>query len=416
MKGLKRISGFYISIGVLGVALVASAYFYKKEADKVKTLGAEVETATDNLSGLRAKMPTEKHRQFVEKQRGVIQQNFQKIVQQVLRWNYVPPEEWTPPKFVGQLREKRDMIILAASALDRKIRIDAKAEYLGFDEYKVTPPHSDKEDLLQLQRELEAATDIAQLLIASNVHTISYMARRDSALIEEGASNIGVRVGLEATTARRARTRIKADLYDTVPFRLRFMCTYPALAQFMRALVTPGKITVREFGQTVRRPRNFLVINDFWYTVPGEREEDRDLRREESRTRAARTIGIIVPEDLPDAVSWLSRDRRGAIEFFAMWRSWSPEERKIYLLRRRLSEQIAAEERERLTSELERTVLEWQKRLKYKGEARPPEYNLIEVTMLIDFVQFNDKLLAELQAEASKTKIATASSPGAATK
>ncbi|MDP2896346.1 MAG: Amuc_1100 family pilus-like protein [bacterium] len=409
MKALKRISGFYISIGVLGVALVASAYFYKKEADKVKTLGAEVETARDNLSGLRIKMPTEKHRQFVEKQRGVIQENFQKIVQQVLRWNYVPPEEWTPPRFLGKLSETRGMIILAASALDRKIRIDPKAEYLGFDEYKVTPPRPGEEDIIQLQRELSAATDIAQLLIASNVHTISYMARRDSALMEEGASNISVRVGMEATTGRRARTRVKADLYDTVPFRVRFTCTYPALAQFMRALVTPGKITVKEFGQTLRRPRNFLLINDFWYTVPGEREQDRDLRREDARARAAKGMGGIIPEDFPDAVSWYSRNRPEALAFFAIWRAYSPEEKKIYLLRRRLSEQIAAEERERVQAEFDRTWLEYQKRLKYKGEARPPGYNLIEVTMLIDFVQFNEKLLAEAQPKDTKTK-ATAGS------
>ena len=410
MKALKGISGFYIFLGVLGVSLLASAYFYKKEADKVKTLRAEVGTAADNLLGLRGKQPTEKHREFVEKQREVIQDNFQATVQQILRWNYVPPEEWTPARFVGQLRETRDIITLAASAADRKIRIDPKAEYLGFDEYKVTPPRPDEEDIIQLQKELSAATDIAQLLIASNVNTIDYFARRENALMEEGASSLSIRAGLETTTtARRSRARLKADLYDTVPFRVRFTCTYPGLAQFMRALVTPRKIRVREFGQTVVRPRNFLVINDFWYTVVGEREEDRELRRDDARTRAARGVAGIIPEDLPEALSWYQRDRRGALEFFAAWRAWSPEQRKLWLLERRLREQIAPEEKARVQAEADRTRLELEKRLKYKGEARPPEYSLIEVTMLIDFVQFNDKLLAETQQKDAKAKAAAGS-------
>lgn len=409
MKAPKRIPVLYISLGVLGVALAASAYFYKKEADKVKTLRAEVTTAADNLLGLRMKQPTEKHREFVERQREVIQNYFQTIVQQMLRWNYTPPEEWSPARFVGQLRETRDIIILAASAADRKIRVDPKAEYLGFDEYKVTPPRPDEEDIIQLQKELSAATDIAQLLIASNVNTIDYMARRENALMEEGASSLTYRPGMELTTARRARTRVKADLYDTIPFRVRFTCTYPALAQFMRALVTPRKVRVKEFGQTVVRPKNFLVINDFWYTVVGERPEDRELRRDDARTRVARGVAGIIPDDLPDALSFYHRDRRAALEFFAAWRAWSPEERKLYLLARRLKEQISPEERARVQAEYDRTRLELEKRRKYKGEARPPDYSLIEVTMLIDFVQFNDKLLAELEAEDSKAKATTSS-------
>lgn len=409
MKAPKRISGLYISLAVLGVALLASAYFYKKEADKVKTLRAEVATAADNLLGLRNKQPTEKHKEFVEKQREVIENYFQTIVKQMLRWNYDPREEWTPARFVGQLRETRDMIILAASASDRKIRIDPKAEYLGFDEYKVTPPRPDEEDIIQLQKELSAATDIAQLLVASNVNTIDYMARRENALMEEGSSSLTIRTGMETTTARRPRTRIKADLYDTVPFRVRFSCTYPSLAQFMRALVTPNRVRVKEFGQTVTRPKNFLVINDFWYTVVGERPEDRELRRDDARTRATRGVAGIIPEDLPDALSWYQRDRRGALEFFAMWRAWSPEQKKLYLLARRLREQISPEERGRVQAEYDRTRLELEKRLKYKGEARPPDYNLIEVTMLIDFAYFNDKLVAEVETEDSKAKATTGS-------
>ncbi len=390
MKGLKGISGFHISVAVLVVAIIVSGYLYKKEADKAKSLKAEVQNAADNLSGIRSTIPTEDHKEFLEEQKEVVEKNFDTIAKEVLAWNYIPEEEWTPPKFVGQLRETKNMIALAAAAADKKIRIDPNAEYLGFDEYQVTPPRPDEEDMIQLQRELSAATDIAQLLVASNVHSIDSMSRRESALMEEGTSTT-LRVGMDTTAARR-RVRLKADLYDTVPFRVQFTCTYPALTQFMKSLITPNKVPLREFQRAVRRPRNTFVINDFWYMVQGESERDRELRRLSGDDKARRgAMRGVIPEDLPDAVAMYTRDPRRALTFFSYWRRMSPEQKKIWLWEKKLGEQISKEERQRLQAELERFKLEQAKRESFGGQARPPDYNLIVVTMLIDFVQFKDE-------------------------
>jgi hypothetical protein len=390
MKGLKGIPAFYISVGILAVATAGSAYLYKKEADKAKSLKAEVENAADNLNTIRSTIPTEDHRQFLEKEETLVEANFKTIARDILAWNDIPEEVWTPARFVSNLRTTRDMISIAAATGDRRIRIDPKAEYLGFEEYKINPPRPDEEDMLQLQRELSAATDIAQLLVASNVYSIDLMSRRENALMEEGASTT-VRLGLETTTTRRT-VRLKADLYDTVPFRVRFTCTYPALAQFMKTLVTPDKLPVRGFEGTVKRPKNLFVINDFWYTVQGESERDRELRRLSSDDKTRRgPLRDIIPEDLPDAVAMYTRDPRGALNFFSYWRSMPPEQKKIVLWKKKLTEQISKDERERLTAELERFELEFAKRQAFQGQARPPDYSLIEVTMLIDFVQFKDQ-------------------------
>jgi len=390
MKGLKGISGFYVSVGVVGLAILASGYFYKREADKAKSLKAEVQRAENDLGGIRINTPTEGHREFLESQKEVIQANFKTIVGEILSWNYVPEEKWTPAKFFGQLQETKNMVVLEAAARDKKIRIDTKAEYLGFDEYKVSPPHPDEEVILQLQRELSAATDIAQLLVASNVHSIDFMARRENALMEEGTTSTALRLGPDLTTTRR-RIRLKADLYDIVPFRVRFTCVYPALAQFMKTLITPGKVRLTEFGKVVNRPKNFLVINDFWFTVQGERERELELRRADAEARRKRGLGGIIPDDLPEAAAWYTRNPPEALRFFVVWRTWSPEQKKIWIIARKLKEQISQDERERLQAELNRLILEWEKRERLKDKARPPGYNLIEVTMLIDFVQFKDE-------------------------
>ncbi len=406
MKGWKRSYGFYISVAILGLAIAASAFFYKTEAAKAKRIKREVTEWTEHLNAMRIGIPTEKHREFVQEQKVEVEKNFEKIVRGAMFWNYGPPRV-SALDFLGNMKET--IRLLEADAKRRQILIGRKARYLGFDEYAAAPPGPD-DDVLQLEREFSAAVDIAQLLIESNVYSIDVMERRDDALMEEGTSTFAAREMAELTGTSRLK-KPKYDFYDAVPFRVKFTCTYPSLAFFQKSLITPMKVAVGN----ERLPRNFLVVNDLQFKVKEAEGESEKLAMELDRTwTAAYTIATgrsafvpDIPDDLPGAELMWTRDPATAAVIFRNWRNMKPEEKEIYRLNRRLGENISGEDKERALVMLQRMNSQLQDRKKLEG--RPPEYSVIEVNMLIDFVQFNDKLTEDLEAQPSVAKGSTAS-------
>jgi hypothetical protein len=398
MKTSKQNRGFYISVGILGVAIIASGILFKREADKAKELRAKVVRAIEDLSVVRNAIPTDEYKQHLEEQKEGVEAGLKEIVREALKWNY-PLEEATGPRFQGQMLWKTiDIVTTAAKA--RQIIIGPKAKYLGFDEYAVTTP-GPEENILQLQKELSAATDIIQLLIVSDVYSIDLMARREGALVEEGRGSSEFRYEADLGTSIGKR-RPGVDFYDTVPFRVQFSCTYPSLAFFQRSLITPGKVAVDEDGILVKRPRNFLVVNDLCFRdkgVEGESQlsvETGALERTRSASWALTERGM-PPElaDIPGGVTLWDTDKPRALELLRSWRVWSPEEKEIYRKTYALHHETSIVDKERLMAEIERLRRESGYRRQLEG--RPPEYSIIEVTMLIDLIQFNDKMLAELE-------------------
>ncbi len=407
MKKPKGIKPFHISVVLLIVAITGSGYLYKREADKSKNLTNKVREAADSVIAVRNDTPTDEYRQILEKQKKEIEDNFKTIVNKTLEWNHVPEQEMSPATFQGEMWKIIGNVRDAAKK--SQILVGQKAANLGFDQYAATPP-APEEDLPQLQRELSAATDIADLLIASDVFSIDLMARREDALMEEGTGGT-VRTVTEFGTSTK-RKRVRVDLYDTVPFRIKFSCTYPALASFMRYLIAPKKLSLTEYGTTVERPRNFFVVNDLWFKVKETERDDADVMRSGALERARVAAWAMhgakappIPDDLEGALALWQRDPQGAMMLFRQWYTWTPEQKKLYLLEKRLREQITDLERERLAGEYERIKREFQDRQKLQG--RPPEYNIIEVTMLIDLVQFNDDLTAGLETDKAKDKRGT---------
>lgn len=404
MKALKGKRGFYISVGILVVAIVGSVFLYKREADKTKSLRKGVEDLASQLSVIRDGNPTDEHKRSLQNQSIGIEKDYKAIVSELLQWNYVPETQVPAAIFVGDLRTT--VGIIAVNAAKKQIVITSAAKNLGFDEFATFAP-GPEEDMLQLQRELSAATDIAQLLIASDVYTIDLVARREQAQMEEGQTSPGAIVpGEFATTPSRRKSR-KLDLYDVVAFRVKFTCKYPSLASFMRSLSTPRKTVVEEAGRRVNRPKNFLVINDLRFRVKQtDQEREEILRTSATERRSLSPAFATIPEDMPPSLgqSLLTRDTRAALLFFAGWRTWTPEDKRIFVLEHRLREQIPDEERLRLEGELNRMRRDRDQRKQLEGLGRPPQYNTIEVTMLIDLVQFNDKLIAEVQPEKAKPK------------
>ncbi|NQT81506.1 hypothetical protein HQ563_00665 [bacterium] len=401
MKGLKGNYGFYISVGILGLAIAGSAFFWKREADKAKRLKADVTKWKENVNAVRLAKPTEEHRQHLEGQRVKVEETYKQIVMQALEWNHVP-EKVSGLKFQGEMNETIGLIE-ATARINNQIRIAPKARYLGFEEYALAPPGPD-DDVLQLQREFSAAVDIARLLIASDVYSIDRMVRRDDALMEAGTSSSRYKFTPGETTTRRRSGRY--DFYDTVPFRVQFSCTYPSLAFFQNSLITPNRV-----GQE-GLPKNFFVVNDLRFKVKEADDEREKMRRDAmdraltvTRARAGRK-GLSfrpedIPEDLPGAQAMLDMYGHAALSFFRQWRTKTPEEKEIWRLQRRLGEQISTDAREELSAQLARMKRELDNRKRLKG--RPPEYSIIEVNMLIDFVEFNDKLKTELEPEKAKT-------------
>ncbi len=405
MKGLKANYGFYISVGVLGLAVVGSGFFYKRETDKAKSLKASVAEWRENLSAVQLGIPTEEHREDLEQQKEQIQETYKKILSEALRWYYAP-QKMTGLDFQGNRLTTIRLIEIAAK--QQNILIQPKAAHMGFEEYKTMPPGLD-DDVLQLQREFSAAVDIVQLLIASNVYSIDRLARGDSARMEEGASTARLAYGMEDITAARRR-KSKFDFYTTVPFRVEFTCTYPSLAFFQKSLLTPGRV---DMGNE-RIPRNFLVVNDLRFRVQDIREQGPGALMELEKTRAATftmatvtgTVTEEIPEDLPNAEIWVTRNPQHARLFFKQWRAYSPQEKEIYRIDLKLLQQIPEEQKAQLRARRERMRQELEYR---KLAGRGPEYSIIEVNMLIDFVQFNEKLLEELEGKPPKTKLAASS-------
>jgi hypothetical protein len=292
--------------------------------------------------------------------------------------------------------------LIEAAALQRSILVQPKAKYLGFEEYAIAPPGLD-DDVLQLQREFSAAVDIAQLLIASNVYSIERMARGDNARMLEGQTSKTSRFLATETTATKRRSS-KYDFYTTVPFRVVFSCTYPSLAFFQKSLLTPGKVAM---GQE-KLPRNFFIVNDMWFKVQDVREEGPEALTsalEKTRTATYRMGGVAggktieLPEDLPDAEGLLQTQGQRALWFFEQWRTYSPEQKEIYRIEKKLGQQISESEKATLRAKRDRMLKELAYR---KLPGRGPEYSILEVNMLIDFVQFNEKLVAELEPDAAK--------------
>jgi hypothetical protein len=409
MKGSKAAKGFYISVAVLGLAIIASAFAYKREAAKTKDLKKRVEDAYNELGGIRNGTPTEEHKRSLQQQRVVIEEKYQAIIREAMLWNVTPTENMPVEDFLGKMYTTIGTVLTSAEA--KQILIAARAKNLGFDDLVEVPPTPD-DDIVQLQRELSAATDIAQLLIASDVYSIDIMARREDALMEEGQSGPTTgRIATDAAASRRRR-RPKVDLYDTVPFRVRFTCKYPSLAAFQKSLITQEKTRVQEAGRWELRPKNFLVVNDLWYKVRDIDKDTAELLRSTASSPTAQAYRGIIPDDLPGALNMLNRDRQAALRFFQLWRTFSPEQKKIYSIKNRLGEQISNTEKERLEQELKRAERELEQRTLLQGRGRPPGYNLIEVTMLIDLIQFNQTMLAEVKPEKPAPE-PTASSPTA---
>jgi len=404
MKSLKGKRGFYISVGVLILVLAGSAFFYKKEAAKAKQMENEVKDVAANLDVIRGTTPTEEHKRSLQEQKIQIEDNYKRIIGELRQWESVPLTQETAAIFVGDLRTTVGMVATAAAR--KQILVDPKARNLGFDEFERVAP-GPEEDIMQLQRELSAATDISMLLIGCDVYSIEFMSRRDDALMEEGQAGPGARMpGETTTTPPTRRRRSKLDMYDTVPFRVRFSCRYPSLAAFMKSLSSPGRLLVEEAERRVSRPKNFLVINDLRFRVKDTREEGAEVLRSSSADRMRSPMLFIIPEDMPQSLgtSLLARNTREALNTFSMWRTWQADEKKIFVLRERLREMIADEERQRLTAELSRLTRERDERVELQGKGRPPDYNTIVVTMLIDFIQFNDKLKAEVEPAKPRAK------------
>lgn len=407
MKGLKGNRGLLISVGVLGLAIVGSGILYKRESDKAKRMKAEVDTARENLVAILNTVPTEKHKVHQETQKAQIEENYKKVLQEALRWNHVM-EEVSGPTFHGQMLWKT-IGIVSDAAKARQVIIGPGAKYLGFDEFAVATPRPDVHDILQLERELSAATDIVLLLIASDVYSIEWMVRGDEALtIEERTGPSRLRSDMETPTTAKKRVG-KGDLYDTVPFRVRFSCTYPSLALFQRSLVTPGKVAVSEDGVVVRRPLNFLVANDLWFKVKqiGEGGSEITMAGALDRTRSA-TWALMsrgAPPELasiPGGLGLWETNKTQALWLLERWRKMTPEEKEIYRLTQESGQgSISEEQKQRLREQIERLRREMTYR---KLEGRPPEYSIIQVTMLIDFVQFTDTMTAELEPKGSQPK------------
>jgi hypothetical protein len=405
MKKLKGNYGLYVSLGLLVLAIAGSAFFYKKEADKAKQIKAEVTRTRDRLNAIRiSEIPTDTHRQHLEQQKTDVEGNYQQIIRQALRWNF-DPAPMSGLEFQGYMGNSVDMIL--AAARDEAILVEDKARYLGFEEYAVAPPSPD-EDVVQLQREFSAAMDIARLLIASKVYSIDRMARRDEARMEAGTPST-VRDRLLMDGEPTSRRSSKNDFYDTVPFRVQFTCTYPSLAFFMKSLITPRKI-----GKTDPLPKNFLVINDMRFKVKELEEESDKVGRGITERIAPIPYTAVgrrttlrledIPLDLPGADAMIDRlGEARALAVFRQWRAMSETEKEIYRLQRKLAETtISPDERLRVSAKLERMRQELADRQTLKG--RPPEYSTLEVTMLIDYVQFTDKLVAELKEDSPDTK------------
>jgi hypothetical protein len=402
----------YISLGLLALAIGGSVFFYKKEFDKAKRLRAEVVSTRDHIRAvIMSAKPTEEHRKHLEQESVKVEKNYQEIVRQALQWNYVP-RPMSGLEFHGYMGNTIDMIQAAARA--QSILIHKKAKYLGFQDYEVQPPGLD-EDVLQLQREFSAAVDIAQLLVASGVYSIDKMVRRDEARMDEGTPT-SLRDRLIAQQEATGRRKSKYDFYDTVPFRVHFTCTYPSLAFFMKSLISP-----RKYGEN-RLPVNFLVINDMRYKVKEDetREEREKLRRAGGGTtlpsvpayapagRRTRLRLEDYPPDLPEAESLvLQFGEMQAYAFFRRWNTWSEVEKEIYRLTKKLEGQISGDQREELAARLERKKKEFIEGRNLKGRA--PEYSTLEVVMFIDFVQFTDALVAELEEEKEQPKRSVAS-------
>lgn len=405
MKGVKGNYGLYISVGVLGLAIVGSGFFYKRETDKAKSLKADVAEWRENLIAMQRGIPTDDHRKELQQQKEQIEETYKRILREALRWYHLP-QEMTGLDFQGNMLTTIRLIDHAA--LQRSILIQPKAAYMGFDDYEAMPPGLD-DDVLQLQREFSAAMDIVQLLIASNVYSIDRMVRGDTARMEEGVSAARGPYGIDDITTTRKK-KSKFDFYTTVPFRVVFTCTYPSLAFFQKSLLTPGKV---DMGKD-RIPRNFLVVNDLRFKVQDIREQGPDSLRELDKTRTATytlatatgTVTEEIPEDLPNANIWLTRDPHGARWFFKKWRAYSPEEKEIYRIDLKLVQQIPEQEKVRLRARRQRMSQELEYR---KLPGRGPEYSIIEVNMLIDFVQFNEKLREELEGKPPKAKLAASS-------
>lgn len=401
MKRLKGSYGLYVTVGILGLAIAGSAFFYKGESAKAKDLKVKVADWRENLNAVRLGIPTKEHRQHLEEQKKQIDETYKQIVREALSWNYVP-EKISGLDFQGNMLTT--VRLIGAAAHQHSILIQPKAKYLGFEEYALAPPGLD-DDVLQLQREFSAAIDIVHLLIASNVHSIERMARGDNARMIEGQTTKSTRFFTRETTTTKRRSS-KYDFYTIVPFRVVFSCTYPSLAFFQKSLLTPGKVSM---GQE-RLPRNFFIVNDMWFKVQDMREEGPEAftsALEKTRTATYAMSGVAgtrkveLPDDLPDAEGLLLREGQRAVWFFEQWRTYSPEQKEIYRIERKLGQQVSESDKATLRAKRDRMMKELAYR---KLPGRGPEYSILEVNMLIDFVQFNEKLVAELEAEPAKPR------------
>jgi len=157
-----------------------------------------------------------------------------------------------------------------------------------------------------------------------------------------------------------------------------------------------------------RLPRNFFIVNDMWFKVQTLREEGPEaLSSALERTRTATyamtgaigTRKVELPDDLPDAEGLLRTLGERAVWFFEQWRTYLPEQKEIYRIDSKLRQQISESDKATLRANRDRMVKELAYR---KLPGRGPEYSILEVNMLIDFVQFNDKLVAELEPAPAK--------------
>ncbi len=361
---------FYSLLGILILLFVASIVWLKIVRGEKNKMEKQLVERKVELESLKSYVPTKEHEVKLDEEKEQIQQEYEKIKEKVLRWFDVISSveaETRPHIFLGDLQTLASKI--RDYAQKQGIPLSDKARFIGYEEYlrEGIPPVADA-DFIQLQKERSAIRDIMALLIHNEVEGIEEIVRLSPATAGPTTGGASGYMGGATQTS---------SLYKTIPFLVKFYCTYPALANFQKSLVSPTKVPT-PLGTV---PNNYLIIQELSYVaVSALEEQEAEMAKKAAMSAAERssTSSTTTRGSMRPPTGSMSRGTRSTSPSIRDWSPYIP---------------LSRQGRTTYSTGSMRTARESRKKKEEKPMiGRYPQYNLLTVTMKIDMIDFNSEL------------------------
>jgi hypothetical protein len=262
MIDVKKNLNLLIFAALFVVALGVALFFFFKENKAHGIVATKLESTFDELKRLRDKGTTDKRVGEIKDSVTDVTSKFKRIHEKMLDW-HDKVDTMTGPRFQGYLRAQAGAI--SKRAKRETVFITEDVMFLGLKSVDEAMPG--RAEVPGLMKKLSSGRDVVKLLIANKVLTI------DSLVFEGGDEmqavsargrgrrvdpSMGMDVGRGGDVERGRGEVSGGGLYEKISFQVVFTATYPVMTSFLSDLMTPPS----DEDDPEKKLSNFLIVKN----------------------------------------------------------------------------------------------------------------------------------------------------------